>query len=212
MNNFKRNKMKKYIVIFFILFLIIFSFYKVDRDLKPLIMAYCDSEARIIAARTINETVRTEFANKITYDDVMNVKIDKDGNIVMIQANTVELNRIGSEIALSVQQKIEEIESAEAKIPLGALLKNDLLAYYGPKITFKMQPMGSVTTTYRSEFQEAGINQTRHIVYLDITSNIIVIVPLSRNYVSMTSSIPIAESIIVGKVPDAYANFKEEKK
>jgi sporulation protein YunB len=201
------KKYKRSIALSLILFLLIFSVYKLDHDLRPVLMAYCDSDARIIATKTINGTIRDEFGNKISYDDIMAVKTDKEGNVVMIQANTVELNRIGSEIALSVQDRIQNLGPSSVKIPLGVLFKNDLFAQYGPKITFKMQSVGSVLTTYRSEFEAAGINQTRHIVYLDVTTNILVVIPLARNSVSVTSSIPIAESIIVGKVPQFYGNF-----
>lgn len=204
---FKRRKYKKITIFSIVFFLIIFSLYKMDRDLKPIVMALCDAEARIIAAETINKTIRDEFANKISYDDLMTIKTDKDGNVVMIQANTVELNRIGSDIALSVQKKILDIGVKGGSIPIGALTKNDLIAYYGPKIKFNMKPVGSVASGYRSQFEAAGINQTRHIIYLDITANVQVIIPTGRNSISITSNIPIAESIIVGKVPDMYAEF-----
>jgi sporulation protein YunB len=171
-------------------------------------MALCDAQARIISTETINATIREEFGNKISYDDIMTIKTDKDGNVVMIQANTVELNRIGSQVALSVQNRIQKIDGQSVKIPLGVLFRNDMFAYYGPKITFKMQPAGSVNTTYRSDFRSAGINQTRHIIYLDVTINLQVVIPLARNSISTTSSIPIAESIIIGKVPGTYANLE----
>lgn len=199
---------KKAFIIFIILFfLFIICIYILDSTLKPIILAYCDAEARGIALETINETIRTEFKNKISYDDIITVKTDKDGNIVMIQANSVELNRIGSEISLSVQDRIRNIEGRKGSIPIGVVLKNDILANYGPKIPFKMKPVGSVNTNYRSEFQSAGINQTRHIIYLDIKASVQVIVPFARNNVSVTTSVPISESIIVGKVPETYANL-----
>ncbi|WP_027308062.1 sporulation protein YunB [Caloramator sp. ALD01] len=199
---------KKAFIIFIIIFIFfIINIYLLDRTLKPIILAYCDAEARGIALETINETIRTEFKNKISYDDIITVKTDKDGNIVMIQANSVELNRIGSEISLSVQDRIRNIEGRKGSIPIGVVLKNDILANYGPKIPFKMKPVGSVNTNYRSEFQAAGINQTRHIIYLDIKASVQVIVPFARNNVSVTTSVPISESIIVGKVPETYANL-----
>ena len=90
----------------------------------------------------------------------------------------MNLNRLGSQIAIGIQNKIGKIGGRGVKIPLGILFKNDLLAYYGPKITFKMQPMGSTLTSYSSDFNSAGINQTRQIIYLDVTANVQVIIPL----------------------------------
>lgn len=205
----RRKKRRRVIVLILIFILFLYMFYKIDRDLKPVMLAICDYEARYLSTETINSTIREEFGNKISYDDLMTIKTDKDGNVVMIQANTVELNRIGSQIALSVQERIRGIGVRDVKIPLGVILKNDLFAYYGPKVKFNMLPTGFVITSYRSEFQAAGINQTRHIVYLDVTANIQVVVPIARNSIAVTSSIPIAESIIIGKVPNTYANFGE---
>lgn len=181
-----------------------------DKSLKPTIQAVCDTEARNVATATINNTVREEFGSKISYDNMMDMRLDKDGNLVMIQANTVELNRIGSQISLAIQERIKDIGERAVKIPLGVITKNDLFASYGPKISFKMKPVGSVATSYRSEFQAQGINQTRHIIYVDVTTDIQVIVPLATNSIKVTTNIPIAESIIVGKVPDTYANFNKD--
>lgn len=203
----RKKRFKRLVVLSFIFFIFIFTFYKIDRDLKPLIMALCDAEARGIAMSTINETIRDEFGNKISYDDLMTIKTDKEGNVVMLQANTVELNRIGSDVALAVQKRIENTGVRGGAIPIGAVLKSDLIAYYGPKLKFKMKPVGYVATSYRSEFQAAGINQTRHIIYIDVTTNVQVVIPTARNSISITSNVPIAESIIVGKVPNTYAEF-----
>lgn len=207
----KRRKVRVSQIIFVIItFTIIFGFYKIDKDLKPTIMALCDNEARNTATSTISNTVREEFGSKIAYDNIMDMRVDKDGNLVMIQANTVELNRIGSQISLAIQERIKDIGVKTVKIPLGVITQNDLFASYGPKVSFKMKPVGSVTTSYRSEFQAQGINQTRHIIYVDVTTSIQVVVPLASNNIKITTNIPIAESIIVGKVPDTYANFNKD--
>ena len=203
-------KLKLWLTLFIILLLSAISIIWINNELRPTLIAYCDQEARRVATETINNSIRTEFSNKISYDDIMAIKTDKDGNIVMIQANTVELNVIGSQIALEVQKRIADIKSRTAEIPLSALTKIELLSNYGPRIPFNMKPVGSVLTSYRSEFASAGINQTRHIVYLDVIANVQVIIPLARNTVTVTTSIPIAESIIVGKVPNTYAEINSD--
>ncbi|MEG2539384.1 MAG: sporulation protein YunB [Clostridium sp.] len=207
----KKKKNKGPLIMFLIVTgFIVFTLYHINTTLKPTIMAICDAEARNIATETINNTVREEFGNLITYEDIMDMKTDKDGNLIMIQADTVELNKIGAKISLAIQERVKVIASSTAKIPLGAITKNDLFASYGPKISFNMKPLGSIETKYRSEFESKGINQTRHVIYVDITTNMQVIVPLATNKIKVTTNIPIAESIIVGKVPDTYANFNRD--
>ena len=71
----------------------------------------------------------------------------------------------------------------------------------GPKITVKMQQIGNITTSYESEFESAGINQTRHKIYLNMTATMRVIVPFNSKEVEVTCQIPVSDTIIVGKIP-----------
>ncbi|MEF9952728.1 MAG: sporulation protein YunB [Clostridium sp.] len=207
----KKKKNKGPLIMFIVVTgFIVFTLYHINSTLKPTIMALCDAEARNIANETINNTVREEFSSLVNYEDIMDMKTDKDGNLIMIQADTVALNKIGAKISLEIQERIKGLGNKTAKIPLGAITKNDLFASYGPKISFSMKPLGSIETKYRSEFESKGINQTRHVIYVDITTNMQVVVPLATNNIKVKTNIPIAESIIVGKVPDTYANFNRE--
>ena len=72
----------------------------------------------------------------------------------------------------------------------------------GPKITVKMQQIGNITTSYESEFESAGINQTRHKIYLNMTATMRVIVPFNSKEVEVTCQIPVSDTIIVGKIPE----------
>ena len=202
------RKTKGLIIITGIIMIITIICYKINADLKPVLIAYCDYEARTLAMHTINQTILDEFGDDITYGDIMKEKTDNQGKLVMLQADTIELNKLSAKIALDVQQNIQTISSAgiNTYVPLGVILKNDFFAYMGPKIRFKMEPAGTAYTAYRSVFEAAGINQTRHIIYIDVTVDIYVVIPLCRNSITVNSSIPIAESIIMGDVPNNYVD------
>lgn len=207
MNRSRRTK--SLLIIATIIIIITIIFYKINNDLRPVLIAYCDYEARTLAMRTINQTILEEFASNISYEDLMKVKTDDDGKLVMLQADTVSLNKLSSQIALDVQENIKKVSSKgiNTYVPLGVVLKNDFFAYMGPKIKFKMEPVGTAYTSYRSQFEAAGINQTRHIIYLDVAIDIYVVIPLYRNSITVNSSIPIAESIILGDVPSSYLDM-----
>lgn len=205
----RSRKTKSLLIIATVILIITITCYKINKDLRPVLIAYCDYEARTLAMRTINQTILEEFASNISYDDLIKIKTDGDGKIVMLQADTIKLNKLSSQIAIDVQENIQKESSKgiNTYVPFGVVFKNDFLAYMGPKVKFKMEPAGTAFTSYRSQFEAAGINQTRHVIFIDVTVDIYVIIPLCRNSITVNSSVPIAESIIVGDVPSSYMNI-----
>ena len=77
----------------------------------------------------------------------------------------------------------------------------------GPKITVKMQQVGNIETSYESIFESAGINQTRHKIYLNVKSKMRVIVPFHSDEIEVTCQIPISDTVIVGKIPNTAINM-----
>ena len=89
-------------------------------------------------------------------------------------------------------------------MPLGAFTGVEAWAGFGPKVNLKIIPISNVECRFVSKFEEAGINQTKHSIYLKIVADISIILPSkTRNFASLTEVL-IAESVIVGAVPDTY--------
>lgn len=163
-----------------------------------------DAKARMIATQAINDAVKVKIKNDINYEDLIFVKTDNQGRITMMQANTVLMNSIASDVALEVQQNMRQIVTNKIKVPIGNAFDSQLLAQYGPKINIDIEPQGTVTVDFGTEFKESGINQTIHKVYLIINTDVKIIVPLASDTINVTSTIPIAETVIVGDVPESY--------
>ena len=89
-------------------------------------------------------------------------------------------------------------------VPLGAFTGISVLAGFGPEITFRVLQVGSVICSFESEFTSAGINQTVHSIYLDVTSEVSVVLPSGTKKISTVTEVMVAESLIVGEVPDIY--------
>ena len=87
------------------------------------------------------------------------------------------------------------------------MLGSQLLANYGPRIKVSIYPLGTVRTSVFDKFEAAGINQTRHQIYLDIETQVQVVVPLVSSEVTVSTQVPITDTVIVGPVPSFYANF-----
>ncbi|MBS3994422.1 MAG: sporulation protein YunB [Alkaliphilus sp.] len=182
----------------------------VDKKVKPSVLAIAEVKAREIATRAINESVNSKVSEDIKYQDLISIRTDSEGNVTMMQANTVMMNRLASEVALSVQDNIKLIKASSVKVPLGNIFGSQLLAQYGPRLDIRVTPIGMVNVDFKTEFEHSGINQTRHKIHLIVNTQVRIIVPFSSNTTTVETSVPIAETIIVGKVPQSYIYVPEE--
>jgi len=207
---------KKWLVIS-LLFFLIFSFATIkiisftDKHLKPTLSRIAEAKIKAIATDLINQTIHKEIVEHIKYEKLVNVRTDVDGKIVMIQPNTREINRLATRMTTKIQAALKSMEKEEIKIPLAQVFNNQLLAGVGPWIKVQVYPMGTVDAAIVDRFQEAGINQTRHMVYLRAQAEIRIVVPLVTTKIEIPSEMLIAETIIVGEVPKFYMNYDKGK-
>ena len=201
-----KNKIKVKFKIILILSIIILSYntfiYILDKTVTPTALAVADSEMRARASEIVNKAIINVYSKQFNYDEIIRVDKDSEGNIVMLKADTLKMNKIASDVALEIQKELFKLGEIGIKIPIGYITRNNILSYYGPAITIKMRPIGIVETKYSSEFESAGINQTRHKIYVKVKTTVKVSIPMKSNYVEVANEIPIAETIIVGKTPN----------
>lgn len=195
-------KVKLLIIISIIMINFTIFIYIFDKIVMPTVMAVADAEMRAKAIEIVNRAVINEYSNQFNYDEIIKVDKDSEGNIVMLKADTLKMNKIASDVALESQRELVKLGEIGIKIPLGYITRNNILSYYGPNITIRMQPIGHVETRYSSEFESAGINQTRHKIYVKVKTTVRVIIPLKSNDIEVNNEVPIAETIIVGKTPN----------
>lgn len=195
------TKFKILIIIFFLMSLGFTAIYALDAVIMPTVMVTCDAEMKAKASEIINKAIFNEYSNNFNYGEIITVEKDGEGNISMLKTDTLKMNKIATNVALSAQEEIKKVGEIGIRLPLGYLTKNNILAYYGPKVTVRMQPIGHIETKYISKFETAGINQTRHKIYVEAKTKIKVILPMASSDVEIVNQVPIAETIIVGKVP-----------
>lgn len=200
------KKFKPLIIITVVFILLIIIFFKVDRDIRPVLFATTNAEVRIIATEAINSVVKDELSKNIKYSDFVSVRTDNNGDITSIDLNTVEINKLGTNVALRVQEQLKSIGGKGVSIPLGIVTGSALFSYYGPRLNVKVSPVGNVACSFKSELQSAGVNQTRYMVSIDVNANLQVLIPLENEKINVESTVPIAETLIVGKVPSFYYN------
>ena len=90
---------------------------------------------------------------------------------------------------------------------LGSLTGSPLLAGRGPRISVRMESVGSSSARFENQFESAGINQTKHRIVLRIDVYVSILLPGYSTVTQVTNEITVAETVIVGEVPGTYTYF-----
>ncbi len=177
-----------------------------ERNLTQVVLTLAQAQARAMAVQVLNEAAADLLSEGVAYDSLMAVTKDETGQVRLIQANTPEMNRLASQASLLAQAKLNSIRNQSVAVPLGSALGLTLFAGAGPGIRVQILPVGSVQAEFVTDFQSAGINQTRHRVSLTLTAYVQLVIPTGAKSVEAVTQVAMAESIIVGEVPDTFTD------
>ncbi len=202
-----RRKPKKFVWVTALMMILAAILYA-DYQLKNSILQLSKSSVQLKGSEILNRIVNEEVVAQVKYEDIVAIHKDKEGKIVLIQPNTVVLNRVIANTIEAVSYSMRQMNEDSVSVPLGQLSGIRLLAGAGPEMTVRVVPSSEVHVDLQNKFEQAGINQTRHLIYLVIDSKMRIAVPYLSDEVDVISTIPLAETIIVGEVPSSYVNFK----
>lgn len=205
---FGQMNVKQSFVFFVIAFLVIIisSIYFL-KNLTPTIKIACQSRAKAIGVQVTEETVK-ELIENIEYESLMNITYNQQGKIIAINANIIELNKLSSQIAYKIQEKLNDLDKVSVRVPLTSIMGLNIFSGYGPDVNIRLVPMGNIETKFTTEFDSQGINQTKHTIYMNIQSIITVVAPFIGSSVKCNSTVTIAETIIIGDIPETYYNIE----
>lgn len=196
----KRRRLLNLVFLPLILFFIIlYFFFQVPSTFINL------SEDKVYS--TCFTLINSIVANKIKEigsENIIEYKYDTAGNIVAVNANVVTMNILNSTIAEEIIYKLSNLPDIFVEIPLGSLFSSKLFPAIGPNIPLKIIPLSTVYTDYSTEFTSTGINQTQHKIFIKVTCKLKVLSSLTTNTQEINIKIPIAETIIIGNVPNTY--------
>lgn len=173
---------------------------------EPVIDKQCITMAKSIATKISNEQATIVMAD-YTYGDLVSITKDENENIKMISSNMITINKIISDIPILIQNELEKVDNNHFYIKLGSFTGSKLLSGRGPNVEIKMSSIGNVETDLKSEFTEAGINQTLHRIYLEVKCNVTILTPFNSIEEQIVNQVLLAEGIIVGNIPDTYYNL-----
>lgn len=210
---FRKKRRKRsfniWLLVLLILVTIVFTISFFERRIRPTIISMAEVKAKHIAVSAINQVIYEQINEKnIKYSDLVTFQKDNAGQITALEANIVKMNQIKSDIAIRVQQKIFNMDTNRMDVPLSAALNSELLSGWGPRIPISIIPLGAAYTDFKSSFETAGINQTKHEIFLEVKSDVRILLPMISTDSKVTTTVPVAQTIIVGTVPQHYINVK----
>lgn len=187
------------------LLILLGTFIGLDLGIRPMVKASAASQTQIAVNRMIQRAVLEVLEEDgLRYQSFVSLQQNLNGETTALTTDTVLINRLQGELLEKILQTLQQYREVKLELPLGSLLGVQFLAGRGPLVTLRLRPVGLVKTKIINQFDEAGINQTRHRIQLQVTVDMLSLLPGYRISSQAQSNIILAETIIVGLVPDAY--------
>ena len=205
----RRLPFKRWIALCLVLVILVCAmFVRLDARLRPMIESYGLQAARRCGMLAIHDGVEQVLAEQQTaYSDLIVVTRDEAGGVLSAQANIAAINLLKSCATSEVIRLLQNSSEQTISIPMGNLIGGSFFVGRGPYLPFKIHNSGSIITTLTDAFTDAGINQTCHRIYLDVSLLMTVLLPSERGQVELRTSFLVCETVLVGEVPQAYANL-----
>lgn len=193
-----------FILMALVLTLVIFA----TSQLRPLLESLATTRVSNAVNRIVSEAVDEAIENgEISYEQLISFEKDNEGKITAVHSNMAACNRLQSQILDIILARIDQVSARELSIPIGTLSGSTLLAGRGPRISVRMESVGSSTANFENEFIAAGINQTKHQIVLNIDVYVSILLPGFTTVTQVSNAVTVAETVIVGSVPDTYTYF-----
>ncbi len=205
----KRRFKGKRVITFFIVCLIIVGlviYYK--NCITEQVLRICGDYSEVCATESINKAVLTTLKDQVKYSDLINVEKNSNGDVTYMSANSYKINSISRSISEKALKNLKSTLELGAPVPILSFTGIGIISGYGKTINYKAVYVSNVVCSFKSKFISMGINQTLHSIYIDVSADIKLEMPLQKKEKTNVSSVLVSEAIIVGKVPEIYLNGK----
>jgi sporulation protein YunB len=195
-----------------ILFLlgIILGLVRLDRWIRPDVLAVCAQECRSAAAVQIGESVHTVLSeNGDTDSDFVVLLYDESGAVTAVETITQHINQVQAQLLTQINNDLQQARDQTFPVSLGTATGVWLFAGKGPTLQLKMLPIGTADVKLVSQLESAGINQTCHTIRAEITVTLQAAAPFYQTTTTAQFSYLLTETILVGNVPESYVVFGE---
>lgn len=208
----KRGRLQR-IMIFFMALSLAFcaaTFIFIKIRIEPNLEDISRMRAEVLVSRTVNKALTEQFSKEGSPERLFIVTKDLEGKTELVQANSVEINILITQLAESLQEYFRNMESEPIEVPIGTFLGSKILSGTGPSLELRVTPLSVISTDFRTELETEGINQTKYKIYMILECRVKVLAPFSSKTFDTSNTVLIAETVILGEVPDNFVQVPKE--
>ena len=181
------------------------------RNVDPLVRDLAVARARNAVSAAVQAAVAARMeAGELA--DLVRLEKDEAGLVAAAVTDVGRLNALQAALAADVIAYLREPGTADLGIPLGNLMPTPLFSGLGPRLPVRILSVSDAEVRLRSRFSSAGINQTLHRLLLELSARVRVLIPAGTVETAVWVSVPVSETVIVGRVPDSYTYFEGDDK
>jgi len=208
MNRKRRNRRRALIALLIMMPILVLLFlrFSVAPVVQELAKARVDNRASYIINEAVEELLRKD---QINYEDIILLEKDVNGAVTALKTNMSEINHLKTQILSVIDTMLLDLDVNEIGLPLGSVFLPELFSGTGPKLPVKVMSISRSDAEFRNEFKEAGINQSLQQIMMDVIITMTILTPVGTETVTTVSQVVVAETVIVGSVPDSYVNVDQ---
>lgn len=204
----RRKRRRRRIILIGLLLILTGLILLVELHLSPYIRELARNQAVNAASNAITDAVGEMLRRGDTdFSRVIVLEKDVQGQITALRTDMTQVERLKVEVLGILGNLIAEINTQQLGIPLGNLLLPDLLAGTGPVLPVKAVSLTMSNADFFSDFTEAGINQTLQTLKVKFTISLTILTTVGYETVDVDSDVMVAQTVIVGTVPETYVNL-----
>ena len=210
MHRKKRNRIRLFWLILALVVLAVFLVIRIR--LFPLVRDMAVSRVTNEASNVINYAIDEQIKNgSVDYDNMVLLEKDATGNVTALKTNMGEVNRLKTQVLDIVNEEILDLAVDQIGVPIGNLVMPEFFSGRGFYLPVKVISIRSSDAEFQNQFSQAGINQTLHQILMNVGITMTVLTPAGTENITITSQVVIAETVIVGNVPNSYVTLDTGK-
>jgi len=191
--------------LFFLAVILLALFLALRGRYRLVIQDLAQTQVKNTTSDLTNDAIAKQIAaGKIQYDRIVYFEKDLDGRITALKTNMSEVNRLKTDILNIINDEILALDTSDIGIPMGSLFLPEFFSGKGPMIPVHILSIRNSDASFSSFFSQAGINQTLHKLTMEVSVDVAVLVLAQTTSFTMTSEVVVAETVIVGAVPNTF--------